>query len=332
MIKIAINGFGRIGRTFFRVIFNNPNYRVVAINDLSETRILSHLLKYDSIHGHFPFSVSCDKNNLIVKKTKIPVFKIKEKNNFPWKKLSVDLVIESTGKYLKQEDAFFHINSGAKKVIITAPSKEKDIKTIVVGVNHNIINGAEEIISNASCTTNCAAPMIKVLNDNFGVEKAYVTTIHSYTSDQNLHDSHHHDLRRARSAPNSIIPTTTGAAKALSNLFPNIRIGGCGIRVPVSNGSLTDITCIIKRPVTVSEINDSFKKASKSYLSGILSFTEDPIVSVDIISSSFSCVFDSKLTFSLDNMIKVVGWYDNEYGYSSRLVDLIDYLFIRNRF
>ncbi len=330
MIRVAINGFGRIGRTFFRSIIDNPNYKIVAINDLSDVKILSHLLKYDSIHGIFPFKVSCDKKNLFVKNEKIPVLNYSQNDKLPWGNLLVDLVIEATGKYLTKKSAFNHIKSGAKKVIITAPSKENSIKTVVLGVNNNVINNSDQIISNASCTTNCAAPMIKILNDSFEIEKAYVTTIHSYTTDQNLHDSNHHDLRRARSAPNSIIPTTTGAAKALSSIFPKIKIGGCGIRVPVSNGSLTDITCIVRKKATVLEVNSLFKKASNGFFSGILSYTEDPIVSVDILSSPFSCVFDSKLTFCLDNMIKVVGWYDNEYGYSNRLIDLSDILF-RNK-
>ena len=327
MIKIAINGFGRIGRTFFRVIFNNPDYKIVAINDLSNIKVSSHLLKYDSIHGRFPCSVSCDDSNLIIENEKIPFFNFSENKNFPWKDLSVDLVIESTGNYLKEELAFWHIKSGAKKVIITAPPKEKTTKTIVLGVNHDIIEYSDSIVSNASCTTNCAAPMIKILNDSFEIEKAYVTTVHSYTTDQNLHDSDHHDLRRARSAPNSIIPTTTGAAKALSNIFPKIKIGGCGIRVPVSNGSLTDITCIVRNKPTVLEVNKVFREASLGLFSSILSYSKDPIVSVDVLSSPFSCVFDSKLTFCLDNMVKIVGWYDNEYGYSNRLVDLADILF-----
>ncbi len=330
MIRVAINGFGRIGRTFFRSIIDNPNYKIVAINDLSDVKILSHLLKYDSIHGIFPFKVSCDKKNLFVKNEKIPVLNYSQNDKLPWGNLLVDLVIEATGKYLTKKSAFNHIKSGAKKVIITAPSKENSIKTVVLGVNNNVINNSDQIISNASCTTNCAAPMIKILNDSFEIEKAYVTTIHSYTTDQNLHDSNHHDLRRARSAPNSIIPTTTGAAKALSSIFPKIKIGGCGIRVPVSNGSLTDITCIVRKKATVLEVNSLFKEASNGFFSAILSYTEDPIVSVDILSSPFSCVFDSKLTFCLDNMIKVVGWYDNEYGYSNRLIDLSDILF-RNK-
>lgn len=327
MIRVAINGFGRIGRSFFRSIFNNNKFKIVAINDLSDLKVLSHLLKYDSIHGRFPEKLSYDKKNLIVGDNKIPVINYSKIELIPWKEYNVDLVIESTGKYLTGPYLKKHIKSGAKKVILSAPPKDKSIKTIVLGVNGGIINKSDLIISNASCTTNCAAPMIKILNDSFDIDKAYVTTVHSYTTDQNLHDSNHHDLRRARSAPNSIIPTTTGAAKALSNIFPKMNIGGCGIRVPVSNGSLTDITCIVKNKTSVSEINNLFKKASNDTFSGILSYTEDPIVSVDVISSPFSCIFDSKLTFCLDNMIKIVGWYDNEYGYSNRLVDLAKIMF-----
>lgn len=327
MIRVAINGFGRIGRSFFRSIFNDNKFKIVVINDLSDLKVLSHLLKYDSIHGRFPESLSHDKKNLIIGDKKIPVINYSKIELIPWKEYNVDLVIEATGKYLTGSHVKKHIKSGAKKVILSAPPKDKSIKTVVLGVNGGIINKSDLIISNASCTTNCAAPMIKILNDSFDIEKAYVTTVHSYTTDQNLHDSNHHDLRRARSAPNSIIPTTTGAAKALSNIFPKMNIGGCGIRVPVSNGSLTDITCIVRNKTSVSEINNLFKKESNDTFSGILSYTEDPIVSVDVISSPFSCIFDSKLTFCLDNMIKIVGWYDNEYGYSNRLVDLAKIMF-----
>ena len=327
MIRVAINGFGRIGRSFFRSIFNDNNFKIVVINDLSDLKVLSHLLKYDTIHGRFPEKLSHDKKNLIIGEKKIPVINHSKIELIPWKEYNVDLVIEATGKYLTGQYLKKHIKSGAKKVILSAPPKDKSIKTVVLGVNGGLINKSDLIISNASCTTNCAAPMIKILNDSFDIEKAYVTTVHSYTTDQNLHDSNHHDLRRARSAPNSIIPTTTGAAKALSNIFPKMNIGGCGIRVPVSNGSLTDITCIVRNKTSVSEINNLFKKESNDTFSGILSYTEDPIVSVDVISSPFSCIFDSKLTFCLDNMIKIVGWYDNEYGYSNRLVDLAKIMF-----
>ena len=329
--RIAINGFGRIGRVFTRLISSNEDYELVAINDIASPEVLAHLFKYDSIHGVFKGKVSFEKNSLIINNLKVPVFRINDKNNFPWVDLNVDFLIESSGKRLTYEKASEHLKSGAKQVILTAPPKSDNIKMVVMGVNHRILNGSEEIISNASCTTNCAAPMIKILNDFCGIEKAYVTTIHSYTGDQKLHDSPHSDLRRARSAPSSIIPTTTGAAKALSSIFPSINIGGCGIRVPVSNGSLIDITCVTKKSVSCSEINDFFKFNSKSNLKGILSYTNDPIVSVDIISNHYSCIFDSQLTYSFDNLVKIVGWYDNEYGYSSRLMDLIDFLVKKNK-
>ncbi len=329
--RIAINGFGRIGRVFTRLISSNENYELVAINDIASPDVLAHLFKYDSIHGVFKGKVSFEKNSLIINNLKVPVFQINDKNKFPWGDLNIDFLIESSGKRLTYEKASEHIKSGAKQVILTAPPKSDNIKMVVMGVNHRILDGSEEIVSNASCTTNCAAPMIKILNDFCGVEKAYVTTVHSYTGDQKLHDSPHSDLRRARSAPSSIIPTTTGAAKALSLIFPSINIGGCGIRVPVSNGSLIDVTCVTKKSVSYSEINDFFKFNSKSNFKGILSYTSDPIVSVDIISNKYSCIFDSQLTYSFDNFVKIVGWYDNEYGYSSRLIDLIDFLSKRNK-
>tara|TARA_Y100001954_G_scaffold28841_2_gene26002 strand:- start:68 stop:1057 length:990 start_codon:yes stop_codon:yes gene_type:complete len=326
-IRIAINGFGRIGRAFIRLIFSNQNFEIVAINDLASPKVLSHLLKYDSIHGVFSENISHNENSIIINDFHIPVFQTNNSSSLPWDKLRVDVVIESSGKNLTYDKAISHIHSGAKKVILTAPPKTNDIKMIVMGVNHDILDGSELIISNASCTTNCAAPMIKILDDFCGIEKSYVTTVHSYTTDQNLHDSPHDDLRRARSAPASIIPTTTGAAKALSLIFPKLNIGGCGIRVPVSNGSLTDITCVTNRSVSSSEINEKFMFSSKNGFKNILSYTNEPIVSVDIISNSHSCIFDSQLTYSFENLVKIVGWYDNEYGYSSRLIDLINEIF-----
>ena len=326
-IRIAINGFGRIGRAFTRLISSNKKYEIVAINDLAGSDVLSHLLKYDSIHGIFPESISHDEHNIIINDLYIPVYQIKNNSLYPWDKLNVDVVIESSGKNLTYDKAISHIHSGAKKVILSAPPKTNDIKMIVMGVNNHILDGSEQIISNASCTTNCAAPMIKILDDYCGIEKSYVTTVHSYTSDQNLHDSPHNDLRRARSASTSIIPTTTGAAKALSLIFPKLNIGGCGIRVPVSNGSLTDITCVTKRSVSSSEINKNFMLSSNNVFKNILSYTADPIVSVDIISNQHSCIFDSQLTYSFGKFVKIVGWYDNEYGYSSRLIDLINEIF-----
>lgn len=322
--KIAINGFGRIGRNLFRLLLNNhPTIEVVAINDIADNRTMAHLIKYDSIHGVLPCDVSFDENHIIVDEKKYVFFHEKEISNLNWK--DVDIVIESTGKYKSFEDINKHILAGAKKVILSAPSEVPEIKTIVLGVNENILDGTEKIVSNASCTTNNAAPMIKVINELCGIEQAYITTVHSYTTDQSLHDQPHKDLRRARGASQSIVPTTTGAAKALTKIFPEMegKIGGSGIRVPVPDGSLTDITCYVKKEVSIDEINLAFKNASQKELKGILAYTEDPIVSVDIIGNKNSCLFDAQLTSVLDKMVKVVGWYDNEIGYSSRLIDLI---------
>ncbi len=321
--KIAINGFGRIGRNLFRLLLNHPTIEVVAINDIADNRTMAHLIKYDSIHGVLPCDVSFDESHIIVDEKKYVFFHEKEISNLNWK--DVDIVIESTGKYKSFEDINKHILAGAKKVILSAPSEVPEIKTIVLGVNENILDGTEKIVSNASCTTNNAAPMIKVINELCGIEQAYITTVHSYTTDQSLHDQPHKDLRRARGASQSIVPTTTGAAKALTKIFPEMegKIGGSGIRVPVPDGSLTDITCYVKNKVSIDEINLAFKNASLKELKGILAYTEDPIVSVDIIGNKNSCLFDAQLTSVLDKMVKVVGWYDNEIGYSSRLIDLI---------
>ncbi len=327
-IKVAINGFGRIGRTVFKKLITHPSFEVVAINDLTVTSTLAHLLKYDSVHGIFKAEISSDEHNIIVNGIKVPVTAEKEPKNLPWKKLMVDVVIESTGKFTKAEDAKAHVAAGAKKVIISAPASG-ELKTIVLGVNDHLIDKTEEVISNASCTTNNAAPMIKILDDAFGIETAYITTIHAYTGDQNLHDGPHKDLRRARAAAHSIIPTTTGAAKAIADVFPHLKgkLGGAGIRVPVINGSVTDITCMLKTTASVEQINQLFKNASQNSMKGIVEYTEDPIVSVDIIGNTHSCVFDAQLTSVLDRMVKVVGWYDNEMGYSTRLVDLCERLF-----
>ncbi len=323
--KIAINGFGRIGRNLFRLLLNHEYIEVVAINDIADNKTMSHLIKYDSIHGVLPFECSYDETSIIVNKKSYLFFHEKKISNLNWKSLNIDFVIESSGKHKTFEEINEHIKSGAKKVILSAPSEVDSIKTVVIGVNDYILNGSEKIISNASCTTNNAAPMMKVINELCGIEQAYITTVHSYTTDQSLHDQPHKDLRRARGASQSIVPTTTGAAKALTKIFPELegKIGGCGIRVPVPDGSLTDITMNVSRKVTIDEINCAFKLASQSQLKGILDYTEDPIVSVDIIGNRNSCVFDSQLTSVIDNMIKVVGWYDNEIGYSSRIIDLI---------
>lgn len=323
--RIAINGFGRIGRNLFRLLLNHPDIEVVVINDIADNKTMAHLIKYDSIHGVLPFIVGHDEKGIIVNEQHYLFFHEKSIANLDWKSHNIDFVIESTGKYKTHEELHTHIESGAKKVILSAPSEVDTIKTVVLGVNENILDGSENIISNASCTTNNAAPMIKIIDELCGIEQAYITTIHSYTTDQSLHDQPHKDLRRARGASQSIVPTTTGAAKALTKIFPKLheKIGGCGIRVPVPDGSLTDITFNVKRAVTIEEINKAFQEASKTNLKGILDYTEDPIVSVDVIGNTHSCLFDAQLTSVIDKMVKVVGWYDNEIGYSSRLIDLI---------
>ena len=323
--RIAINGFGRIGRNLFRLLLNHPDIEVVAINDIADNKTMSHLIKYDSIHGVLPFIVSHDETGIIVNEKHYLFFHEKSISKLDWKSYNIDFVIESTGKYKTHEELNAHLEAGAKKVILSAPSEVDTIKTVVLGVNENILDGSENIISNASCTSNNAAPMIKIIDELCGIEQAYITTIHSYTTDQSLHDQPHKDLRRTRGASQSIVPTTTGAAKALTKIFPKLheKIGGCGIRVPVPDGSLTDITFNVKRAVTIEEINKAFQEASKTNLKGILDYTEDPIVSVDVIGNTHSCLFDAQLTSVIDKMVKVVGWYDNEIGYSSRLIDLI---------
>lgn len=323
--RIAINGFGRIGRNLFRLLLNHPEIEVIAINDIADTQTMAHLIKYDSIHGVLPQTVIADEKGFSIDGTHFLFFHEKNISNLNWKDLDIDFVIESTGKYKTYEDLNKHILAGAKKVILSAPSEVDTIKTVVLGVNEHILDGTEKIISNASCTTNNAAPMIKIIDELCGIEQAYITTIHSFTTDQSLHDQPHKDLRRARGASQSIVPTTTGAAKALTKIFPILegKIGGCGIRVPVPDGSLTDITFNVKKAVSIKEINEAFKLASQNQFKGILDYTEDPIVSVDILGNRNSCLFDAQLTSVIDKMVKVVGWYDNEIGYSSRLIDLI---------
>lgn len=326
--RIAINGFGRIGRNLFRLLLNHPTLEVVAVNDIADKKTMAHLLKYDSIHGVLQHTVSSDENSILVDGKPFLFFHEKEILNLNWKDLDIDFVVESTGKYKSYEDISKHIAVGAKKVILSAPAEVDSIKTVVLGVNEHILDGNELIVSNASCTTNNAAPMIKVIEELCGIEQAYITTVHSYTTDQSLHDQPHKDLRRARGASQSIVPTTTGAAKAITKIFPNLdgKMGGCGIRVPVPDGSLTDITFNVKREVSIEEINSAFKKAAETKLKGILDYTEDPIVSVDILGNTHSCLFDAQLTSVIDKMVKVVGWYDNEIGYSSRIIDLISFL------
>ena len=323
-MRIAINGFGRIGRTFLRVALQQPSLQVVAINDLADAETLAHLFKYDSVHGPFAGSAEVENNHLLINGQAIQIFSEKNPENLAWKELAIDLVIESTGQFTTQKSANAHLLAGAKQVLISAPSADKSIPTVVLGVNEKQIDLGAPILSNASCTTNNVASLIKVLDEQWGIVDGYITTVHSMTGDQNLHDAPHKDLRRARAASASIIPTTTGAAKAITAIFPHLegKLGGAGIRVPVLNGSLTDFTCTLKKSVAVAEINAAFKKASQNELKGILAYTEDPIVSVDILDNPHSCIFDAQLTSVVGGLVKVVGWYDNEVGYSNRLVEL----------
>jgi glyceraldehyde 3-phosphate dehydrogenase len=324
-IRVAINGFGRIGRVFARFALEDPSIKLVAINDVTDEHTMAHLFKYDSVHGKFPGTVVAENKTIIVNDEVIYCYGAKNPEELPWKDLNIDIVIESTGHFTTTETAQKHIKAGAGKVIISAPAKSEEIKTVVLGINDHILEPSDVIISNASCTTNCAAPMIRIIDEMCGIESCYVSTIHSYTGDQRLHDAPHPDLRRSRAAALSIIPTTTGAAKAITKIFPHLegKVGGCGIRVPVPDGSLTDITFVVKNPQSVSEINRVFAANAKGKLKGILDYTEDPIVSIDCVGNRHSCLFDAQLTSVIDNMIKVVGWYDNEAGYSARLIDLI---------
>ena len=325
MITVAINGFGRIGRRVFRLLDAYSNVKVVAINDLADAKTLSHLLKYDSIHGIFKADISYDDNHIVVNENSVTLLNEAHPKTLDWSPFDVDIVVEATGKFKTSESLQYHIENGARQVILSVPPEGDDIKTIVLGTNEHILDGSERIISNASCTTNNAAPMIAIINELCGINQAYITTIHSYTTDQSLHDQPHRDLRRARAAGQSIVPTTTGAAKALTKIFPDLAnvIGGCGIRVPVANGSLTDITFNVKHTVSIEEINNAFKRASETKYKGILEYTEDPIVSIDIVGNPHSCIFDAQMTSIIGNMVKIIGWYDNETGYSNRVIDLI---------
>ena len=322
-IKVAINGFGRIGRTFFKTVHQHDDIEVVAINDLADSKTLAHLLKYDSIHGVFQESISATPDHILVGERAIPLSNAKTPEACNWQ--DVDVVLEATGKFKDRNLLEGHLSAGAKKVILSVPPNEDDIPMVILGVNQQQLDADEKIISNASCTTNNAAPMVQIIDQLCGVEQAYITTVHSYTTDQSLHDQPHRDLRRARAAGLSIVPTTTGAAKALTKVFPDLAdvIGGCGIRVPVPNGSMTDITFNVQREVSIEEVNTAFKKAAAGEFKGILDYTEDPIVSVDIVGNKHSCVFDSGMTSVIGRMVKIIGWYDNESGYSQRLADLI---------
>ena len=326
MKNIGINGFGRIGRYFTRMSLENDNVNVAVVNDLADIRTLAHLFKYDSVHRGLKYEFKIEGNKLVFENGKTILF-ISERNpeSIKWAELNVDFVLESTGVFRTRELASKHFVGGAKKVILSAPPQSSEIKTVVLGVNDNLLSPDDKIVSNASCTTNSAAPMLKVMMEMCEIESAFITTVHSYTSDQRLHDAPHKDLRRARAAAESIVPTTTGAAKALAKIFPELEghIGGCGIRVPVPDGSMTDLTLVVKNPPTADEINKAMREAASGSLKGIMAYTEDPIVSVDVIGNPNSCIFDSQLTSVIGNMVKIMGWYDNEAGYSNRLLDLV---------
>ncbi|MCH7411253.1 type I glyceraldehyde-3-phosphate dehydrogenase [Belliella sp. DSM 111904] len=323
--RVAVNGCGRIGRLVIKLLLESPEIELVAVNDLADPATLSHLIQFDSVHGKYHQKVGLVNGDLIVNDKIIKIFAEKNPSLLPWRDLDIDIVLESTGRFTDYEGASLHLEAGAKKVIITAPSKSENVPTVVLGVNDHILKGDEEIISNASCTTNCLAPMVKILNDHFGIIKGYVSTVHSYTNDQNLHDAPHRDLRRARAAAYSIIPTTTHAALAMEIVLPELKgkIEASAMRVPVPDGSLTDLIVLLEKEATASEINAVFELASKGKLKGILEYTTAPIVSIDIIGNPHSCIIDAGLTSAKGNLVKIVGWYDNEAGYSNRLVDLV---------
>ncbi len=327
MVRVAINGFGRIGRMVFRAGFKDPEIEFVAINDLTDNKTLAHLLRYDSVHGLFEGDIQFSENSLTINGNTIKVFAEKDPSKLPWGELDIDVVVESTGFFRTKEKAELHIKAGAKKVLISAPAKgDTPVKTIVKGVNEDTLTEEDTIVSCASCTTNCLAPLVKVLDDNFGVEEGFMTTVHSYTADQRLVDSPHSDPRRGRSAAVSIVPTTTGAAKAVAEVLPHLKgkLDGMAIRVPTPDGSITDFVCKLKRAASKEEINSLFKSVSENELRGVLQYTKDPIVSIDIIGNRHSSIFDSALTKVMpDGMVKVVSWYDNEFGYSCRMVDLV---------
>ncbi len=324
-VRIGINGFGRIGRLVFRRLMNQSGFEVAAINDITDAKTLAYLLKYDSVHGKYAGNVSTDGDNIVVDGKKFKILAEKDPGKLPWKELGVNLVIEGTGIFTSREKLMLHINAGAKKVLLTAPAKDAIDATVVLGVNDGVLTGKEQFVSNASCTTNCLAPMVKVLHDSFGVEHGFMTTIHSYTNDQRLLDLPHKDLRRARAAALSIIPTTTGAARTVGKVIPELngKLDGFSLRVPTPDASITDFVATLKKPATREQVNDAMKKASGGGLKDILEYSEDELVSTDIIGNTHSCIFDSKLTMAMGSMVKVFGWYDNEWGFSCRVVDLL---------
>ncbi len=326
--KVAINGFGRIGRLTFKYLMDNPEVQVVAINDLTDNETLAHLLKYDTGSGRYEKPTEAFEKSLKVDGKTIATTAIKEPSELPWQEYEVDIVLEATGKFLKTEDAQKHIDAGAKKVVLSAPAKSDEIPTFVKGVNDELLSHDISIVSNASCTTNCFAPMVKVLDEIGGIKEGFMSTIHAYTADQNLQDGPHKDMRRARAAAQNIIPTSTGAAKATTKVIPNLegKLSALAYRVPVLTGSLTDFSCTLEKEVSETEINKAFKEASQNNLKGIIEYAEDPLVSSDILGNKHSCIFDSQLTDKVGDSIKIVGWYDNESGYSQRTADLINQL------
>lgn len=330
MIKVAINGFGRIGRMVFKAGLGDPDIDFVVVNDLTDTKTLAHLLKYDSVHGIFPGKVGFTDDSIIVDGKEVKVVSEKDPTKLPWKDFGVDVVVESTGRFTKKKAAMQHIDAGAGKILVSAPCKcaegEEPVKTIVMGVNDDKLTADDIIVSNASCTTNCLAPLVKVLEDNFGIEKGFMTTIHAYTADQRIVDGPHKDLRRARSAAVSTIPTTTGAAKAIGAVIPSLngKLDGFAARVPVPDGSITDLTVLLGSDADKDRINGLFKDVAQHHMKGVLEYSEEQLVSVDIIGNPHSCIFDSSMTNVIDKrLVKVVGWYDNEWGYSNRMIDLL---------
>jgi len=323
-LRVAINGFGRIGRYTAKLLLQRSDFKLVAINDLAEPKSIAHLLKYDSVHGKLGATISLSEDFLQVDNQKVALFSESNPENLPWKELHIDLVFECTGRFTLKKDAQKHLQAGAKKVIISAPSQEESIPMVVLGVNDHILSSQETIVSNASCTTNCLAPLVKVLDENFGIIQVFASTVHSYTNDQNLHDAPHKDLRRARAAAYSIIPTTTNAGNALDRVVPSLagKIEASAMRVPVPDGSLTDLIVTVRKEVTASEVNEAFKKAAKTNLKGYLEIETDPIVSMDILGNTHSAILDEALTSTKGNLVKVVAWYDNESGYANRLVEL----------
>lgn len=322
--KIAINGFGRIGRLTLRNLLKNPNVEVVAINDLTDNQTLAHLFKYDTMHGKFEGTVEANDEFIVINGKKIRGLSERNPANLPWKELGVEVVLECTGIFLDRDKASLHLQAGCRRVVLSAPPKADDVPTFVIGANEKQIKDSDTVISNASCTTNCLVPMVMVLDAHFGVEQLFMSTIHAYTSDQNIQDGPHKDLRRARAAAENIVPTSTGAAKAVVMVAPHLKgkIAAHALRVPVATGSLTDLTCTLKKSATVEQINEAFKSAADAHLKGVLEYTDEPIVSSDIVRNTHSVIFDSGLTQVNGNTCRIVGWYDNEAGYSARLADL----------